>query len=104
MALGFEAECNMRIKNHSMPKCRVIEFDDMETFEHSKCKPISITLAVQKRTRRILGIEVSRMPAKGKLVDKAHRLYGPRIDERREGRERLFRTLKDLVPSKLKAY
>src|SRR5690606_35172155 len=43
------------------PKAKCIEFDDMETFEHSKCKPISITLAVESKSRRILGFRVSRM-------------------------------------------
>jgi len=94
--LGFEAECNLRMDNISHPKCRVIEFDDLETFEHSKCKPISVTLAVEHRSRRILGIEVSRMPAKGLLVKRAHK-YGPRADERHLGRKRLFKGLKDLV-------
>lgn len=94
--LGFEAECNLKIKNLSYPKCQVIEFDDLETFEHTKCKPLSVTLAVQSRTRRILGIEVSSMPAKGLLVNRA-RKYGPRKDERADGRTRLFKTLKDLV-------
>ncbi|MCB0219878.1 MAG: hypothetical protein KDH09_09310 [Chrysiogenetes bacterium] len=96
MVLGFEAECNLRINNHYSAKSRVIEFDDLETFEHTKCKPLSVTLAVQSRTRRILGLEVSRMPAKGLLVEKA-RKYGPRVDERHLGRARLFRTLQDLV-------
>lgn len=38
--LGFEAEANLRIRHHLRKKCRVIEFDDLETFEHTKCKPL----------------------------------------------------------------
>lgn len=94
--LGVEAEERMRAKNLALEKARVIEFDDLETFEHSKCKPLSVTLAVQARTRRILGLEVSSMPAKGLLVEKA-RKYGYRPDGRTKAREELFRSLKALV-------
>ncbi len=74
-----------------------VQFDDMETFEHTKCKPISITLAVDKKTRRILGAECSQMAAKGLLAKKARIKYGYRKDERSSGRERLFIKIKNLV-------
>lgn len=94
--MGLESEFNFRRDNLQHSKAKVVEFDDLETFEHTKCKPLSITLAVESGTRRILGIEVSEMPAKGLLVTKA-RKYGPRADERAEGRRRLFRRIQDLV-------
>ena len=94
--LGQEAEERFRAANLRHEKARVIEFDDMETFEHTRYKPLSITLAVQRRTGRILGFEISSMAANGLLVEKA-RKYGPRADTRRAGRNRLFRDLKDLV-------
>lgn len=94
--LGEEAEERFRAANLLHEKSRVIEFDDMETFEHTRCKPLSITLAVQKQTERILGFEISSMAAKGKLVERA-RKYRPRDDTRQEGRNRLFHTLRDLV-------
>lgn len=74
-----------------------MEFDDLETFEHSKCKPLSVTLAVESKTRRILGFAVSRMPAKGLLTKKALKKYGPRPDERARGRAELFFSLQGLV-------
>ena len=95
--LGQEAEERVRQKNLLHQKVHVVEFDDLETFEHTKCKPLSITLAVQSQTRRILGFEVSSMPAKGKLAHKAREKYGPRKDDRRKGRSRLFKHLQDLV-------
>ncbi len=70
-----------------------MQFDDMETFEHSKLKPLSITLAVENKTRRILGFRVSEMPAKGLLVQKSLKKYGKRQDERRENRRSLFKEL-----------
>jgi len=42
-----------------------VQFDDLETSEHSKCKPLSVSLAVEPKTRKILSFQVSRMPAKG---------------------------------------
>lgn len=74
-----------------------LQFDDMETFEHSKCKPVSITLAVEKRTRLILGFKVASMPAKGLLVKKAFKKYGPRPDHRKLARIELFEELKICV-------
>ncbi len=73
------------------------QFDDMETFEHTKCKPVSITLAVEEKTRFILGFRVASMPAKGLLTKKALKKYGPRLDERSEKRKQLFAQLKPHV-------
>ena len=83
--------------NRKFPKSQVVEFDDLETSEHTKCKPISITLAVESGTRRILGFEVSKMPAKGKIAAFARRKYGSRPDQRKTARARLFKTIKPLV-------
>ena len=96
MALGFYAESELSAANRAKPKAREIEFDDMETFEHTKCKPLSITLAVESKTRRILGLEVCSMPAKGLLVEKAKK-YGPRHDGRAFARRELFARMKELV-------
>lgn len=96
IALGFAAEAELGRSNRLCPKAKIVEFDDLETFEHTKCKPISVTIAVEHRTRRILGVEVSTMPAKGRLVAKA-RKYGPRIDGRRPARQALFERIQELV-------
>lgn len=79
------------------PPSEVIEFDDMETFEHTKLKPLSVTLAVEFKTRRFLGFTVSSMPAKGRLARLSVKKYGRRRDERRRGRLRLFAQIKPLV-------
>jgi len=78
-------------------RARLIQFDDLETFEQTKCKPLSVTLAVEEGTRRILGVEVSQMPAKGKLAQRSRELYGERRDERARGRRSLFRKIGPLV-------
>ncbi len=72
-----------------------VQFDDLETHEHTKCKPLSVSLVVQSQTRKILGFTVSRMPAKGRLSKIALEKYGPRPDERQAG----WRELLSLVQS-----
>jgi len=57
-------------------------WDEMETFEHSKCLPLSIPLVVEPKTRRILGFRVASMPAKGLLAEISRKRYGRRKDER----------------------
>src|ERR1700744_3804283 len=76
-----------------------MEIDDMETSIHTKCKPGSITFAVEKGTRRILGVRLSEMPAKGKLAKISRRKYGPRKDERAKARAELFADLKPILES-----
>jgi hypothetical protein len=71
-------------------------FDEMETHEHSKRKPISIALAVND-DRRILAINVAEMPAKGVLAKSSVAKYGRRKDERAEKRKELFIELAPLV-------
>ena len=94
--LGRVARHELRESLRHQPKIECVEFDDMETFEHSKCKPLSVSLAVESGTRRILGFEVSQMPASGLLAKKARRRYGPRPDRRLIGRKRLLRMVRRL--------
>src|SRR5262249_30871793 len=61
-----------------------VQFDEMETHEHTKLKPLSIALAVDKERRKILGFQVSSMPAKGLLASLSRRKYGLRADGRKE--------------------
>lgn len=98
--LALEAEFTFSSQNHRRPAAEIMEFDDMESFEHTKCKPLSITLAVESVTRRILGLEVSRMPAKGPLA--RVKKYGPRIDERALGRRLLFERVREFVPNNVR--
>ncbi len=78
------------------PKATEMYFDDMETFEHTKMKPVSIGLAVSSE-RRILGFYVCKMPAKGLLAERSRKKYGRRADERTRSRNILFRDLKPLI-------
>jgi len=95
--LGQIAVHQLKIQNERASKVSCFEFDDLETYEHTKCKPVSVTLAVEYKTRRILGFAPSQMPARGRIAVKALRKYGPRPDERAKGREALFSEIKNYV-------
>ena len=84
---------------HSLEKSPLsyVQFDDLETSEHTKCKPLSVALAVEPGTRKVLGFQVSQMPAKGLLSRVALRKYGPRADLRSHGWNALFQSLKPVV-------
>ncbi len=103
--LGKRSLIELRKFNLAFPRTQHLEFDDLETFEQTKCKPLSVTLAVEYKSRRILGFSVSSMPAKGRLALKSLKKYGPRPDDRARGRRNLFLHLKGLVqePSLIKS-
>ena len=90
-----------RLKNDEDLKkaapAEVIEFDDLETHEHSKCKPLSVPLAVEYRSRRILAFDVARMPCNGPLAKKARQSYGVRKDERKRSRNFVLERIKPHV-------
>lgn len=75
----------------------IIQFDDLETAEHTKCKPISVALAVEPSTRKILSYQASQMPAKGHLAKIARLKYPPRPDKRSLGWNRMFNELASMV-------
>lgn len=97
--LGIEALRKLSLENKRHPLAEIVEFDEMETFEHTKCKPVSVHLAVEQGTRRILSFRVGSMPAKGRLTKMALRKYGKRRDDRSKMRTLLFEDLKALVHS-----
>lgn len=94
---GARAKELLETQNRQLGPVTAMQFDDMETFEHTKCKPISIALAVEEGTRRILGFEIARMPAKGLLAKVSVKKYGKRKDERPAARMRLFNRIRPFV-------
>ncbi len=74
-----------------------VQFDEMETSEHTKLKPLSIALAVCEKSRKILNFQVASMPARGHLASLSRQKYGPRPDERAEGLNRLFDNLSPVL-------
>ena len=76
-----------------------IQFDELQTIEHTKCKPLSVAVAVSKKQRKILGFEVSRMPATGHLAKISRKKYGKRPDDRLKGMRQLFDHLSQQLSS-----
>jgi hypothetical protein len=83
--------------NQSLAPASEVQFDDLETFEHTKCKPLSVTLVVEKGTRRILDFEISQMAAKGRLAKLALKKYGVRPDHRTSARRKLLKRVTPLI-------
>lgn len=75
------------------------QFDDLVTLEHTKCKPLSVSIAVAEGTRVPLGFRVSRIPAFGPLAEISRKKYGKREDESRQQRRDLFKELTGILPS-----
>ena len=70
-----------------------IVFDEMESFEHTKLKPVTIPLAVEKGTRKILYVGVGKIAAKGHLAQISRQKYGARKCERKKVLDQLFTRL-----------
>ena len=69
---------------HNLPDrdVKAIQFDELQSSIHTKCKPVSIPIVVGATSRRILSVKVASMPAQHPLVDIALKRYGPRNDDR----------------------
>ncbi len=78
-------------KNSGIEK---VQFDELQTIEHTKLKPLSIVVMVKKQDRKLLGLEVSSMGATGHLAKLSRKKYGKRKDTRTEGLRDLFTTVK----------
>ncbi len=70
-----------------------IQIDELETFEHTKCKPLTVPIAVEEKTRKILALAVARIPAKGPLAALARKKYGFRACERKKALTKVFEEL-----------
>lgn len=72
------------------PWCESVQFDEMETYEHSRLRPVAIALAVNERTRKILSFEVSVMKPKAKLKAESYAKFGMRRSARIPGLKRML--------------
>ena len=74
--------------------------DELITFEHTRCKPLAVFMAVSKK-REILGFRVSSMPPIGKHLKKVSlRKYGKRPNHRYKGVKACLREIRPLLVSK----
>lgn len=98
--MGLYAHLFLQQERENHAPSTEIEFDDLETFEHSKLKPLSVVMAVESGSRRILGFRVAQMPAKGLLVKRSIKKYGKREDHRGICRQNLFKELQPFIAPK----
>ncbi|EQC46187.1 hypothetical protein [Bacteriovorax sp. Seq25_V] len=90
------------LKSLEKKKIKSLQFDDLVTIEHTKMKPLSISVAVDKDSRRILGARVSRLPANGPLADKSRKKYGYRKSNHKKELNNLLKTIsKSVAPNAL---
>ena len=74
-------------------------FDESETIEHTKCKPLNIAMVVNEKYQ-ILSLKVAVMPAKGKLAAVSRKKYGWRANERDQKIREAFTEVKKYLVSK----
>lgn len=96
-----------RTANERFLQCRQgkvlhVQFDDLITIEHTKLKPLTVSLAVDARSRHILGARVARIGAFGPLAELSRRKYGRRPNRHRLALESLFKHIaKAISPTAL---
>lgn len=76
-------------------KTKHLQFDDLITIEHTKLKPLSITIAVDAKRRYILGASVSQIPSFGHLSALSKKKYGKRKSTHKE---KLYELLDKISP------
>ncbi len=84
-------------------KAQIIQFDEMETIHHTKCKPLSISLMVNENYE-LLEAQVAEIPAKGRLAQFSVKKYGKRQDHSPEAMRACFESAKkklEIEPIKL---
>ena len=92
--LGAKAK---RIHNDRIAKGELktsyVQFDEMETYEGSKLKPLSISIAVRPKTGEIIDVAVASMKSKGLLADLAFLKGIVREDTRSDARQQVMATV-----------
>ncbi|NRA67156.1 MAG: IS1 family transposase [Pseudobacteriovorax sp.] len=92
---GTYAHTKLCEYRQSMTKTSLVLFDEMESFQHTKCKPLTMPIAVEESTRKILSISVGQIAAKGRLAKISVKKYGPRICERKISLVKMDNELKE---------
>jgi len=89
------------LKSYTRQKITHVQFDDMITMEHTKCKPVAISLMVEEGTRKILDFEVSPVAANGLLAKISRKKYGLRVDGRQKAWNKIFERSKEYLDEKV---
>jgi hypothetical protein len=81
-----------------MYSASTLQFDELETIEHTKCKPLHIILAANEK-HQLLAAKVAIMPAKGRLAELSRKKYGLRDNQRIEKIGDVFSELRSRLVS-----
>ena len=82
-----------KVKIPSDDEFQEVQIDDLITSEHTKLKPLSVTVLTKAPQRWIMGFEVSEIPAFGLLAEKSREKYGFRKNERPKNLKRLLKKI-----------
>ncbi len=86
---------NARLRRKYIAKSGLItevQIDEMESYEHSRLKPLSISISVTPE-RFILRADVAPIPAKGRLAVTSRAKYGARPDGSGQALDRVLRAV-----------
>ena len=77
--------------------CTDVQFDELITIEHTKCKPVALSVVVEAGSRFILGLDAAAAPATGPLAAIARARYGHRPDGTGRMRHALLASLTPFI-------
>ena len=106
-------QCRQKLESerHQFAGIEAVQFDELQTIEHTKCKPLSVAMVVSEKHRKIVGFDVAMMPATGHLSAISRKKYGWRPDHRFQSMNALWAHLSaylpqiiDIVPDKCALY
>ncbi len=97
---GEVCEKNLTKYREQRAKVNAVEFDELESFIHTKLKPVTIPIAVEKKTRKVLAISIGNIGAKGHLKQISIQKYGRRPSERLSALKSMAKDLKACIAPK----
>ncbi|MBP9707643.1 MAG: IS1 family transposase [Oligoflexales bacterium] len=83
---------------------KVVMFDEAESFIHSKCKPVTIPIAVESKTRRIIALDIGNIRGKGHLAKIAAERYPEHKSEKNLVLNNFFAQLKTRIQPEAALY
>ncbi len=97
---GEICEENLAKYRKKREKVNEVQLDELESFIHTKLKPVTIPIAVEKKTRKVLAVSIGNIGAKGYLKKISLQKYGRRPSERMSALKGLVRDLQTCVAAK----
>jgi hypothetical protein len=74
-----------------------VQFDDLVTSEHTKMKPLTVTVAVDAHRRYLLSAKFGRIPAFGLLAERSRAKYGYRHNDHPKTLKKMFEEMSATV-------